>query len=109
MFLEVDIHLDVEKDIVQLICLTLAVSNLREVIRDSATFDSISAAVFFVFSKFKTSVGSSSTFSPAEDNRARRSSSRDFKDILKEFCCIVKSDLDFSKSGRSALTTSARS
>lgn len=88
---------------------TLAASNFREVTRDSTTFISISAAVFLVFSKLRTSVGSSRTFSPADDKRAKRSSSSDFNEILNEFCCIVRVRFRFSKSGRSDLTTSASS
>ena len=46
---------------------------------------------------------------PADDNLISKSSSSDFKRILYSFCCLVNSAFCSSKSGLSALTTSAKS
>lgn len=107
-----------------------ALSISTEVTRASATFISISAAVFFVVSKLITSAASLSTFGPADDNLEmkmqkvlsggpriqgkkhylrNKSSSNDFNVILNVFCCLVSSAFVLSRSGRSALTTSPKS
>lgn len=58
---------------------------------NETTFLSISAAVFFVVSKFSTKAVSPNMFSPAEDKRDSKSSSKAFNWILNSFCCFVNS------------------
>ena len=86
---------------------SLALSISKLVFLASATLISISAAVFLVCSRFSTNAESDKILSPADDSLISKSSSRDFKRILYSFCCRVNSAFCSSRSGLSALTTSA--
>lgn len=57
------------------------------------TFNSISAAVLLVVSRFSTKAVSPRKLPPAEDRRESKESSSSLSLILKSFCCLVSSNL----------------
>ena len=77
----------------------LKVIGFKKKMKTFITLISISAAVFFVNSRFSTRALSLKMLSPADESLIRRSSSSDFSKILYSFCWRVNSAFCSSRSG----------